>query len=118
MSIKNNISGKTSIICDRSRAETRRSKNGKKTPIRIIKFGSVEVTPAIISRAEINRNIRAGQTAFRSIKSWIITPGVKIKKPRGHHLFAADPKDPNFIVRKRGSLSERGQLISGEFVRK
>lgn len=80
-----------------------------------VTFGSVTIETTPPDEAEIKRNIKAGQDAFRRAKHVLVTPGVELNIPDDVPLFHADPNEPDKIVRVLHGKTERGKIVNGRF---
>ncbi|NOT41578.1 MAG: hypothetical protein HOP13_13895 [Alphaproteobacteria bacterium] len=86
-------------------------------PLKTVQFGVVTVTGEAPSAAVVKASIRQGTDALDRALTAIVTPGVKLKHKAGMPLYAADPKNPNLLIRQLGGKSERGRFESGKFVK-
>lgn len=86
-------------------------------PLKTVRFGLVTVTDEAPSDAVVKVGIRQGNAGLDRALTAIVTPGVKLKLKAGVPLYAADPKDPNLLIRQLGGKSERGRFESGKFVK-
>lgn len=80
-----------------------------------VKFGSVTVEVIAPRKAEVKRNIQAGQSALARAKTKLVKHGVKIKAAKGVPLFHADPELPGQLIRELNGKRERGVFENGKF---
>jgi hypothetical protein len=82
-----------------------------------VKFGSVTVEVRAPRKADVKRNIKAGQLSLARVRTKIVKPGVKIEFAKGIPLFHADPDCPGKLIRERDGKRERGVFLNGKFKR-
>ena len=80
-----------------------------------IKFGAVTVMIAPPSAAEIESNIREGQSALLRAKQAFIKTGVKISRPKGKPLYFGSPENPEWIIREVDGVRTVGKYVGGRF---
>lgn len=97
-------------------ADTEIRATGKKDqPLRSIAFGSVTIENPVPSRAEIKRNIKAGQAALARAIRAIAKPGVKLDLPEGVPLYHSDPDRLGRLIRVLNGKREHGVFVDGKF---
>lgn len=83
--------------------------------VKHVRFGIVSMEVAPPSPASIKTNIFAGQKALTRARDKILTPGVRILSRPDIPLFSADPKHPEYLIRKLAGKKQRGQFVDGKF---
>ena len=80
-----------------------------------VKFGSVTVKAHPQRKAEVERNVKAGQFALARARETLIKSGIKMKVAKGVPIFHADAKLPGQLVRRLNGKSESGVFVKGKF---
>lgn len=80
-----------------------------------VTFGAVTVKIKPPADSVVRRNIEAGQAALRHAKNALITPGVKISRPKGKPLYFGSPDQPDLIIREVDGVRTFGKFTSGRF---
>lgn len=80
-----------------------------------VKFGSVTVKVHPPHKAEVERNVKAGQSALARARETLIKSGIKMKIAKGVPIFHADAKLPGQLVRRLDGKSESGVFVKGKF---
>lgn len=80
-----------------------------------VSFGLVSMTVYPPSPSAVNTNITAGQQALARARNRILKPGVTISAQPGVPLFSADPKQPEFLIRRLDGKIQRGKFTDGKF---
>ena len=80
-----------------------------------VKFGSVTVKVHPPHKAEVERNVKAGQSALARARETLIKSGIKMKIAKGVPIFHADAKLPGQLVRRLDGKSESGMFVNGKF---
>ena len=81
----------------------------------MVKFGSVTVHVLTPHKNEVQRNIKAGQSALARARTRLVRSGVKIDVPRGVPLFHANPVRPDQLVREIDGKLDYGVFVNGKF---
>ncbi len=81
----------------------------------IVKFGSVTVRVPEPAISEVQRNIKAGQSALARAAASIVRAGVKLNVSKGVPLFHAHPTLPGQLVREIDGARDYGTFVNGTF---
>ncbi len=80
-----------------------------------VRFGSVEVTGYAPAAADVERNILESREALARLGEQLVTPGVKLRRPKGVPFYGVDPDRPDVIIRTIDGRTERGVIVDGHF---
>lgn len=80
-----------------------------------VKFGSVTVKVRPPHKAEVERNVKAGQFALAIARETLAKSGIKMKVAKGVPIFHADAKLPGQLIRRLDGRSESGVFVNGKF---
>ncbi len=104
--------GRQGVIVDEMRMSDVPS---KKARVGGLRFGSAVVKVRKADTRELAENVARGQAALARAMRALQTPGVKLKRTKGVPLYAADPEQPDHLVRVIDGRRERGVFEDGEF---
>lgn len=80
-----------------------------------VTFGAVTVKVTRPTENTILRNIEAGQSALRQVKTALVKSGVKISRHKGQPLYFGSSERPDLIIREVNGVRTYGKFTSGKF---
>jgi hypothetical protein len=81
-----------------------------------VKFGSVTVSGAKPSSADVDANIERSTEALQRIGKKFGKPGVRLSVKKGVPRYSLDENDPAVFVRVLDGVTRRGRMVDGKFV--
>lgn len=110
-------SGQTRLVVTDGKASLPKSgKVGTATNTLVkVQFGSVTVETLTPAKAEVQRNVKSGQSALKRVSSRMLKPGVVLTQSDDVPVYHADPNVPGRIVRELNGIAQTGTFINGKF---
>lgn len=93
----------------------RDAKTGRVIPIKVVKFGNVEVHGIKPSPDTVRGSVIFSTKALKGIEKKLAKPGVTIREKKGVPLYSLSSEDPTVMIQKLNGRTTQGRFIDGKF---